>query len=189
MFNRYGNVAGYFAPTGSNFDYQVYLRQLKTGARTKIKPSDLVQEAQSLVGRSLYRSVVRQVGPNPSDDQQAYLREMRGILQRRFSGYATTPIDINKLPGQIAELQVAAADPILDTNPVAQAARMYFDARNRALVEAQARGFTSLAGKQVADLRGWLRDIGEGLVKQVPQFERLYDRVLFNEIDIDAGGM
>ena len=187
LFNRYGDVAGYFAPAGSNFDYQVYLRQLESGDRTRIKPTDLVEEAQSLVGRSLYRSVVRQLGPNPNADQKDYLKQMRTILEDRFPGYATTPIDINRLPAQILQLEDAAFDPILADNKIAQAARLYFDARNRALTEAENRGFSTLGGKSVADLRGWLRDIGESLARQIPEFERLYDRVLFNEIDIDAG--
>jgi hypothetical protein len=32
-----------------------------------------------------------------------------------------------------------------------------------------------------------LRNIADGLLAGYPEFERIYNRVLFNEIDVDAG--
>ena len=55
LFNRYRDVAGYLSPVGTDFDYQVYIRQLDNGSREKLKPRELVEEAQALVGRALYR--------------------------------------------------------------------------------------------------------------------------------------
>jgi hypothetical protein len=187
LFARYGQVAGFFAPTGTNFDYQVYLRQLSTGQRTKLKPSELVAEAQALVGRSIYRNAVRQAGQNPNADLQEWLRSVRGALQQRYPGYSYAPMQFNKLETQINQIRAAISDTILDGNPVAEPTRVYMEARDRALAEAQERGFTSLGGKKVADLRTWLRSVADSLLVAYPQFERIYDRVLFNEIDLDAG--
>lgn len=187
LFTRYKDVAGYFAPTGSNFDYQVYLRQLQTGQREKLKPSELISEAQALVGRSIYRNVVRIAGPYPTTEQRDYLRMVRQDLQQRFPGYAYQPMVFNRLESQITQIQAAVGDDILDGNPVAEATRIYLDARDKALQEALTRGFTSLGGKKVADLRGWLRNVADGIIVSYPEFERIYDRVLFNEIDLDAG--
>ena len=69
----------------------------------------------------------------------------------------------------------------------AEATRKYLQARTQAVTEAQARGFQGLGGKKVADLRGWLRQVADSLIAAHPEFERIYDRVLFNEIDVDAG--
>jgi len=187
LFARYKDVAGYFAPTGSNFDYQVYLRQLATGQREKLKPSELVEEAQALVGRSIYRNVVRMAGPYPTTEQRDYLRMVRQDLQQRFPGYAYQPMVFNRLESQITQILAAVGDDILDGNPVAEATRIYMDARDQALQEALNRGFTSLGGKKVSDLRAWLRNVADGIIVSYPQFERIYDRVLFNEIDLDAG--
>jgi hypothetical protein len=187
LFARYKDVAGYFAPTGSNFDYQVYLRQLATGQREKLKPSELVEEAQALVGRSIYRNVVRMAGPYPTTEQRDYLRMVRQDLQQRFPGYAYQPMVFNRLESQITQILAAVGDDILDGNPVAEATRIYMDARDQALQEALNRGFRSLGGKQVADLRAWLRNVADGIIVSYPQFERIYDRVLFNEIDLDTG--
>lgn len=187
LFARYKDVAGYFSPVGTNFDYQVYLRQLTTGQREKLKPSELVEEAQALVGKALYKTAVRQVGPTPTEDQRNALREVRNQIGNYFPGYLTQPVDINRLPAQIVQTQAAAFDPILDNNPVAEGARLYFTVRQQALDEAARRGFVSLGGKQVADLRGWLRSAADEIIAKYPEFQRLYDRVLFNEIDVDAG--
>lgn len=187
LFARYEDVAGFFAPVGENFDYQVYIRQLASGARRRLKPSELIEEAQSQVGRALYKSLTRQAGPNPNADQRDVLRIARAKIIELFPGFGTSPVDINKLPGQIQEVQAAAFDTISDGNPVAEGARLYFQIRDLALNEALARGFTSLGGKKVADLRGMLRAAADEIVKRYPEFERLYDRVLFNEIDVDAG--
>lgn len=187
LFSRYGDVAGYLSPVGTNFDYQVYIRQLDNGSRVKLKPSELVEEAQSLVGRSLYRQVVRGFGADKSDEAKNKMRAIRELLKKEYPGFATSPIDINKLSSQLVQLEKAVNDPITEGNVIAEAAKLYFDARNQVLVEAQNRGFTTLAGKQVSDLRVMLRNIGDLLVKQYPEFGRLFDRVLFNEIDVDFG--
>jgi hypothetical protein len=187
VFTRYKDVAGYFAPVGTNFDYQVYLRQLNTGSRQKLKPSELIEEAQALVGKSLYKSAVRLAGPNPTGDQQDYLRMLRATIGSMYPGYLTQPVDINKQPSLMLQAEQAAQDSLLDGNPVAEGARLYFQIRQQALNEANQRGVSSLGGKKVADLRGWLRGAAEQIIARYPEFERLYDRLLFNEIDIDAG--
>ena len=74
----------------------------------------------------------------------------------------------------------------MENNPVAEALKVYLDARDAALEVAKARGFQTITGQRTNDLRGQLRQIGEILVEQFPQFERLYERVLFNEIDLDV---
>lgn len=187
LFSRYRDIAGYLSPVGTDFDYQVYIRQLDNGSREKLKPRDLVEEAQALVGRALYRQVVQGFGTDKSDEAKNRMRSIRELLKKQYPGFATAPIDVNKLSSQLVQLEKAVNDPITEGNPIAEAGKLYFDARNQVLVEAQSRGFTTLAGKQVSDLRSVLRSVGDLLVKQYPEFGRLYDRVLFNEIDVDFG--
>lgn len=189
LFAQYGDVAGYFAPAGSNFDYAVYLRQLRTGKRERIKPSEFIEEAQSLVGRALYRTTVQSIGPNPNQEQQDYLRNVRELIKERFPGFATAAVNINEASSRIEQVKAAAFSDLLNDNPISTPVRIYFQQRDLALQEAQSRGLNTLKGRAVADLRAWLRDIGDQLVRQYPEFERIYDRVLFNEIDLDAGGV
>jgi hypothetical protein len=44
LFKSYPKIAGYFAPVGSTFDYQVYLRQLESGKRERLSLRELVAE-------------------------------------------------------------------------------------------------------------------------------------------------
>ena len=187
LFSRYRDIAGYLSPVGTDFDYQVYIRQLDNGSREKLKPRDLVEEAQALGGRALYRQVVQGFGTDKSDEAKNRMRSIRELLKKQYPGFATSPIDVNKLSSQLVQLERAVNDPITEGNPIAEAGKLYFDARNQVLAEAASRGVTTLAGKKVSDLRVILRSVGDLLVKQYPEFGRLYDRVLFNEIDIDFG--
>jgi hypothetical protein len=187
LFSTYKDVAGFFAPVGENFDYQVYLRQIRSGERRKLKPSELIEEAQAQVGRAIYRSLTREMGSNPNADQREVLSFARKKLIELFPGFGTSPIDINKLSGQIQQVYEAAFDSMLDGNPVAEGARAYLQIRDMAMNQALARGVNSLGGKKVADLRGLLRSAADEIIRRYPEFERLYDRILFNEIDVDAG--
>jgi len=140
-----------------------------------------------LVGKSIYRNVVAKVGPNPTAEQKEFIRNVRKQLYARYPGFQKEPVVIGITNNRIEQIIKAIDDPILDNNPVAVPTRLYLEARKKALAEADARGYQTLQGKNVADLRGWLRNIADGLLAGYPEFERIYNRVLFNEIDVDAG--
>ncbi|NBQ48458.1 MAG: hypothetical protein EBU33_08415, partial [Sphingobacteriia bacterium] len=86
FFTTYKEVAGYFAPVGTKFDYQVYLRQIELGLRERLQPDELVAESQRLVGTALYREVVRAAGPNPSAAQKAIINQERTKLEKQYPG-------------------------------------------------------------------------------------------------------
>lgn len=188
LFNTYPGVAGYFAPVGSNFDYQVYLRQLEKGSRERLSVKEMIQEAQFRVGSAVFRYVRRDFGSNPSNAEEAILRDFKKKIYERYPGYRDAPINVNQQQTRINQLYDAVNDKRLDENPVAQALRIYFQARDQALNIAQGRGITTgLGGKVNKDLRGQLFTLGEQLSYQFPEFERVWDRVLFNEVDTDFG--
>jgi hypothetical protein len=119
------------------------------------------------------------------------LRQYKAYLQTVFPGYATQPFDIKERTAIIMELENAARDQLVTNNEVAIAARTYFDERNRAIEIANSRRElpalgNPLSGDKNADLRAYLRYIGEKLVDRYPDFDRMFSRELFNEIDIDA---
>lgn len=187
LFNRYGDVAGYFAPAGTNFDYQVYTRFLDSGRLERVRPSEIIEDSQALVGKSIYRNVVSKIGAFPSKEEKDFLRTVRKQLFERYPGYQTEPVVIGQTENKIQQIINAVSDPILDNNPVAIPTRQYLDARAKAMAEAEARGYRTLGGKNVSDLRAWLRNVADSIIAGYPEFERIYSRVLFNEIDVDAG--
>lgn len=190
LFKTYSEVAGYFAPVGSTFDYQVYLRQIESGSRERLTPDELIKVAQFRVGSAMYRSLRREFGQNPTDAQEGVLRKFKQEMYDRYPGYQNAELDVNQRRTRINNLYDASKDSRLDDNPVAQALRIYFEARDEAVAIARSRGIeTGLGGKVNADIRGQLFRIGESLSSQFPEFDRVWDRVLFGELDIDLGAV
>jgi len=83
---------------------------------------------------------------------------------------------------------------LMDGNEIAVASRLYFDRRADMIQIAQARRSeqgqmpavaNELSGRANADLRAFLRHTGEVLVNRYPEFERVFSRELYDEIDID----
>jgi hypothetical protein len=186
FFGRHKEVAGFFADVGSDFDYQVYLRQLELGYRERIPADELVSLAQEVVGKALYRHAVKQVGVNPTDEQKVWLGEQKAAIIELYPGYATAPMTVNDFKRQLIWLTEASSDSAVDGNPVAEATRFYLEQRDAAIQMSIDRGSgtgKSLDGKKDADLRVGLNTIGLALIEKYPQFARLWDQVFFNEVD------
>jgi hypothetical protein len=184
FFDTYKEVAGYFAPVGTEFDYQVYTRQIELGLREMLKPDELIEESQRLVGVALYREVVRYAGPKPSKEERKIISDYRKDLYEQYPGFERADINTNKTPADISVLYEAAFDSRMDDNNIAIAARQYLDARDFALEIAAERG-VGLGAEANSDLTGILRQEGERLVGQYPEFARLWDRILFSEVDLE----
>jgi hypothetical protein len=184
FFDTYKEVAGYFAPVGSEFDYQVYTRQIELGLREMLRPDELIEESQRLVGVALYREVVRFAGPKPSEEERKIISDYRKDLYEQYPGFERADINTNKTPADISRLYEAAFDSRMDDNNIAIAARQYLNTRDFALQIAAERG-VGLGTMANSDLTGILRQEGERLVGQYPEFARLWDRILFSEVDLE----
>ena len=184
LFRKFSGVAGFFVEGGTDLDWQVYSRQLETGQRERLTPQETLEAAQKYVAYSQYRQVQDLVGAYPNAEQKQYLREFREYLGEMYPGFTTGTFDPNKLKTQIDELTRAVADPSLADNDIAEAARLYLQTREAVLVEAANRGLSGIdRSKNAADLRGYLREYAVFLKKQYPNFARMYDRLLLQEID------
>ena len=188
LTEKFPTVYGYFAPSGGEFELQTYLRQIREKKRRKISdPQELQRDAEAVVGRALYMDAVRMAGIEPSDAAERQLREYKAELEKRLPGFATAPLNINEREQVMLEIRNAAQDAELNGNPVAEASRIYFQYREEALQEAARRTGeykdTALGLKANGDLRQWMRKVGEALMDQYPEFQRIYARVLFDEVD------
>ena len=189
LVQKYRDVFGYFAPYGGDFDKEAFLRQIDKGLRERVKNTAVIQaDAEAVVGKALYIEQVRVLGPDFTAEEKAALADYRQQLYDALPGFATAEIDIKKQQAVIIKLSEAAYDPQLDGNTIAEAARVYFDAREYAIgIADERRGKAApdnpLDGNRNSDLRAYLRDIGDRLSSAYPDFKRMYDRALFNEID------
>jgi hypothetical protein len=152
--------------------------------RERLTPEESLQAAQKYVAYSKYRQVQDLVGAYPNADQKAYLRQYREYLGQQYPGFALAVFDPNRIKNNINELTLAVQEPSLAGNNVAKAAKLYLDARENVMAEATNRGLSSIdRSKNASDLRGYLRQYAEVLKKDYPEFSRLYDRILIDEVD------
>ena len=183
LFKQYPDIAGYFAPMGTEFNFQVYQRQLSSGGRRRLTAEEVLEEAEKTIGFAFYKAVRREFPVNLGRDEQAYLRDYREKLEAKYPGYGRQTFDPNKLPRQIEQLSVAAERTDLDKNPAALAVRFYSQVREQALFEANNRGLSTLSGQSAADLREYLHNYGIALSQRYPEFARVYDRLLSREVE------
>ena len=184
---RHTDVYGYFAPIGTEFDMQTYLRQIEQGRREKITdPDEIRMAAEAVVGKALYMDAQRNLPDKLTDAAEMELRMYRDLLEDQLPGFEFAPLNIRERAQIIDQVINAAYSPLMDENPVAIPARMYIDYREQVLAEAKERNNgveATLARKDFADLRRVLREWGDQLVGKYPEFERLYSRVFFDEVD------
>jgi len=184
LFRKYSDVAGYFVEGGNDLDWQVYQRQLQNKQRVRLTPDETLDAAQKYVAFSKYRQVQDLIGAYPNEAQRKYLADYREVLGEQYPGFASSQYDPNKLKTQIAQLQDAVNDPSVADNQVATAAKLYLQTRDAVLAEAANRGLKTIdRSKNAGDLRGYLRQYAATLKEQYPDFARLYDRLLLQEVD------
>jgi len=183
LFRQYKEVAGYFGPIGSDFDFAVYQRQLSEGSRVKLTPEQVLLSAESTIAMSYYRTMRANFPTTLNEQQRQYVAAYRGALQKKYKGYAQMQFDPNKLPRQILQLREAASLSDLDGNQAAEGVRYYMQVRDAALAEANNRGYSSLSSKDTSDLREYLSNYASAITKQYPEFARVYDRLLSQEVE------
>jgi len=207
---KFPDVYGYFAPIGGEFELQTYLRQIREKDRERISDTQEIQaDAEAVVGKALYMHAVRQAGTDPSDVAKETLREYRDQLEAELPGFKTQPLNINERQQILDQILTAADNVSLADNEIAQSIAKYSVYRDQMLEVALARdgntmvgqraagqseadyknwlrtaGFGILGRKDNADLRQWLRAVGDRLTNETPEFERVWSRVLFDEVDI-----
>lgn len=190
IFSKYPEVAGYFAPAGSETNWRVYVRLIERGRRENIiSTKEFIDLAQRMVGSSLYRKLSRRAGPRPTDMQEDILREYKVALGKRYPGYRKAEMDVNSEAAKIDVLREAAFDPQLVDNPATDYLRTYFGYRDQALEAVERLGLVSTGprpfqSKKAAEIRSLLREVGEDLSASSPEFARIWSYILYNEVDI-----
>lgn len=175
------NVAGYFAPVGTDFDWQVYARQLASGLRTKLPLEEAITEAQWTSGNGQYKMEEAKY-PDPSDEDIQHLKEYKEQLKKDYPGYDGNSFDVNKIKNQIKALKDAAYFKGLDDNPVALGTREYLAFRQDAINNFPGKSTTFLA-KENSDQANELKANAAKIIEKYPEFGRLYERVLSKELE------
>lgn len=187
---KYGSVAGLFAPQGEEFDYTAYLRNIRSGVSVTLTPEQYVRAANDRIGKMIFYAQKDRLGPDPSQEQRQWLSRLRDAVRQAYPGFDEA------LPGKpdqetvkkkfIPEIERAVNDPALADNRVAQAAKVYLQARAQAQAAAEAAGYQGFQQpKDMEATRDWLRRIADALSRAVPDFAPMWDRAFEREMAQD----
>jgi hypothetical protein len=183
LFSVYPEIGGFFGPAGTDFDFEVYTRQLKTGKRRRLTDDEIIDASQKSIGMAFYRDMKRYFGPKMNKDQRDYLANYKDQIIAKYPGFGKMNLDPEETNRNIGSLFDAAKRDDLQDNKVANAVNYYEQVRNAALQEANRRGFDSLKSPQLGDLHEYLEGYAETLVQQSPDFAKVYDRLLSQEFE------
>jgi hypothetical protein len=181
--STYKDVAAYFGDIGSDFDFEVYNRQVQSGQRKKLSGDEIRNASESTLARWKYAQARQSLGEKPTSEQLDWLRKVKDLLIQQYPGFGIEPsTQVADLSTKLNQLHDAVKDPSLKGD-VQTAAATYLALRDQALAAAKARGNSSIGGERDADLRAWLAGAGQAIVNKYPSFARLFDGVLSSEVD------
>jgi hypothetical protein len=186
--DQFPNTYGLFAPPGGEFDITAYTRQLGAGERQKLTPEQAVQLANDRVAMMIYREAKRKVGDSPTAAQRQVLGQLREALKVKYPGFLDKAGLIDKAePATIvAELQRASKNRKIAATDAGQGLKLYLQARDAAMAQAQAQGLSSFGtAARARPLRDWLRSVAEAITKSHPDFGDVFDQGLSKEMKQD----
>ena len=185
---------GFFAPLGegSDFSQEAYVRSLERGDRVVLTAEEQLMLANHRRGTLEYRRFSEAVPPNErSEEQRLFLNNLRRELMLKYPGYDNVEGIAGRAPAyQLIDrghVDRALDNPILMRTNAGQALAEYWRFRESVLAQAEANGVT------VGSEQGWrtsgegepyreaLRAAGNELVRQEPEFARMWDLFLSQE--------
>lgn len=183
LMAKYKDTAGFFAPGGDEFSFQVWKTQVDRGERVRLTADEVITQAQLMVGSARYRQARLKFGPYPTREQQAWLREYRAVLNKELPGFPkVASFDPAEFPTFVDQLKQIITEPKLQDNAAAQATAIYLERRDEALAAAQRAGFVGLSSRTTAPLRNYLASIADELIAEYPEFKRIYEQKLQAEL-------
>ena len=171
------DIIPYFFP-GGEYSQKYYNWQVKTGARRKMSTAEIMQESEGLVYAMLKSQIAeKQIAGLYTGE---WYTEQIAILNKKFGG--AKPVD-NLVTGvsdaRIAVLEKALQDPAMQSSPVyKQIAEFYpvFKRFKDSLNEIKVSNYAELSSKGGLPtlMRNELVALGEKLMKENPEFTRMY---------------
>jgi hypothetical protein len=181
LIKEYPDVAAYFAPKGSDFNFTVWRRQLDEGLRENLTVEEMLKLAQERIGAAKYRQARRMFGAYPSGRQREVLAAYREQLHQKYPGFPRfAEFLANKYENSVANLEQLLDNPRVQDSGVTPALRAYLNKR-RALLDQY--GAKSFRAKKMTGPRAYLYQYGDQLSRENPEFDRIWGRLLAQEVD------
>lgn len=184
---KFPNVYGLWAPTIAQTQrgsYQDWLDSIVSGQTKPLSVEDWTHLAESRVANAAYNEARKQLGVSPDAAQQTWLSQVKAKLTAQYPGFGME-IGTAKLntAQKIAEISGAVQNKDAPKGDETTAVKLYLSVRNQALAEASARGYKTLGGQSVADLRSWLFEAGTKIAQKFPVFTNTWNQVFQDEVN------
>jgi hypothetical protein len=184
LISLYPEVSRYLAPAGSDFNFAVYDRQVRSGERVKLTDDQIIELAQIRIGSANFRAARQQVGPYPSDEAKDLLKRYRAFLSKKYPGFpAVAEFQVGKYYNDILELKELVFDKRVTVDGTVTSIRQYLLAREQAIAASGVSESGFRSAKSAGPLRDKLASIGLVLSESEPNFARIYDRLLASEVE------
>lgn len=182
--NMYPGVYGFFAPQGGKEDYSVLVEQYQSGDVDVLTPNAWLNLRNDTLKTLEYNYYKNQVGNEPTDEEEAWLRGIRSELEEAYPSSTAGILDKPDYEELIPELQAAAQDPKLKDTEVGEALNIYFHYRDEALAYAEDAGYASFQRPNAMfATREWLSGIALGIIEDYPAFKDVWSYTLSREFE------
>lgn len=187
--NKYPSTIGYFVPPDEDapLDYAIYRDQIEAGDRQSLTAEQQLQLANQTKARQAYNHAKQRLEAVPPRQRDHYLSLIKGRLEEVFPGWQAPVLGVDsslRMQDKINELARAVEDPDLADAPATESLRIYMQARQTLMGQAQARGFKTLSGQNVADLRAKLAAVGRELQTRDAAFAGVWTSLLSREAEL-----
>lgn len=180
ILDKYERIGAYFGPTGSDFNFTVWNQQQEEGEREKLGDKELIKLAQYRIGSTKYRAFRRTMPPTLNEKQRSVLAAYRELLHEEFPGFPVkAEYTVGEFANSLVEIREALQDSRLSNNPMIGALRDYIQIRDGLELGSG----ESLKSKRNISNRATLYSYGESLATQNPEFARIWDRLLSQEVE------
>lgn len=174
--DRHGAVLSLFLPAGG---YSAYMDRWarKQGTNPALSPDEQIDYSNGLLynaqqGQLDRKLVTKQITQEQYDAQTT-------ALKAAYKEVPQAAVTTNSRDVAVREIRDALGEPTLANTEAGHAAAVYMALRDQAIGAA---GGGSLGGKGDLPLRAWLRDQGNELVAQYPEFAVMWTQVFRGEV-------
>lgn len=186
LVKKYPTLYGFFAPAGGQFSQPEYQREIASGQRVGVSPSQDVAITQQRMATAIYNHLKEQVAGRTDAAAREWLSNAREKLAQQYPQFISTypAPDQGTTQQQVQRLQAAAVDPQVLKTEAGQGLALYLAARDKAMQAAKAGGLASFAtAKSAAGIRSWLQGVAAQITTAYPDFQTLYQQVFAHETD------
>lgn len=192
---------GFFAPQdiSGDFNYEAYKRALETGEIESLDNDQKLRLANHRWASAIYRDQRAQLPERPTDEQASWLRGVKQQLVEDYPGYLAVDDIVGKTDTTVVidrgDVDRALANPALRDSPIYEPLSEYWEARQMVLDSAADWGISDAAtaggtggwrsASAGAELRWWLRNVGDTLAQESPEFSVMWDQFLSFEFEDD----